>query len=143
MVEGRSHMLIAGPPVAARVGEAVTEDELGAAEIHARAGAVDDVVASEAEAFARGASSPICVVGLRAAAAHGRDAGATGICCACRSCASSTAQTTWSLRPTLTDFEEQPPPRWRRPPLVQDHRRKTPATAEITPATAPTTIPMS
>jgi acetyl-CoA carboxylase carboxyltransferase component len=53
MVEGLSHMFIAGPPVVARVGQTVTKDELGAAEIHARAGAVDDVVASEAEAFAR------------------------------------------------------------------------------------------
>jgi acetyl-CoA carboxylase carboxyltransferase component len=53
MVEGISHMFIAGPPVVARVGQTVTKDELGGAEIHARAGAVDDVVASEAEAFAR------------------------------------------------------------------------------------------
>lgn len=37
----------------ARVGQTVTKDELGAADIHARAGAVDDVVASEAEAFER------------------------------------------------------------------------------------------
>ena len=53
MVEGLSHMFIAGPPVVARVGQTVTKDELGAADIHARAGAVDDVVASEAEAFER------------------------------------------------------------------------------------------
>jgi acetyl-CoA carboxylase carboxyltransferase component len=53
MVEGLSHMFIAGPPVVARVGQPVTKDELGAAEIHARAGAVDDVVESEAVAFAR------------------------------------------------------------------------------------------
>jgi acetyl-CoA carboxylase carboxyltransferase component len=53
MVEGISHMFIAGPPVVARLGQSVTKDELGAAEIHARAGAVDDVVTSEAEAFAR------------------------------------------------------------------------------------------
>jgi acetyl-CoA carboxylase carboxyltransferase component len=51
MVDGISHMFIAGPPVVARVGQPVTKDELGAADIHARAGAVDDVVASEAEAF--------------------------------------------------------------------------------------------
>src|SRR4029434_6962828 len=31
----------------------VTKDELGGSDIHARAGAVDDVVASEAEAFAQ------------------------------------------------------------------------------------------
>jgi acetyl-CoA carboxylase carboxyltransferase component len=53
MVEGISHMFIAGPPVVSRLGKSVTKDELGAADIHARAGAVDDVVASEAEAFAR------------------------------------------------------------------------------------------
>ena len=53
MVEGTSHMFIAGPPVVARVGQPVTKDELGGSDIHARAGAVDDVVASEAEAFAR------------------------------------------------------------------------------------------
>jgi len=53
MVEGISHMFIAGPPVVARVGQTVTKDELGGSDIHARAGAVDDVVASEAEAFAR------------------------------------------------------------------------------------------
>jgi acetyl-CoA carboxylase carboxyltransferase component len=53
MVEGLSHMFIAGPPVVARAGQTVTKDELGGSDIHARAGAVDDVVASEAEAFAR------------------------------------------------------------------------------------------
>jgi acetyl-CoA carboxylase carboxyltransferase component len=53
MVEGISHMFIAGPPVVARIGQTVTKDELGAADIHARAGAVDDVVASEQEAFER------------------------------------------------------------------------------------------
>ena len=53
MVEGISHMFIAGPPVVARLSGPITKDELGAADIHARAGAVDDVVASEAEAFAR------------------------------------------------------------------------------------------
>jgi acetyl-CoA carboxylase carboxyltransferase component len=53
MVEGISHMFIAGPPVVARAGQTVTKDELGGSDIHARAGAVDDVVASEAEAFAR------------------------------------------------------------------------------------------
>ena len=53
MVEGISHMFIAGPPVVARLSGPITKDELGAADIHARAGAVDDVVASEAEAFVR------------------------------------------------------------------------------------------
>jgi acetyl-CoA carboxylase carboxyltransferase component len=53
MVEGISHMFIAGPPVVARAGQTVTKDELGGSDIHARAGAVDDVVASEQDAFAR------------------------------------------------------------------------------------------
>jgi acetyl-CoA carboxylase carboxyltransferase component len=53
MVEGISHMFIAGPPVVARAGQTLTKEELGGSEIHARAGAVDDVVESEAEAFAR------------------------------------------------------------------------------------------
>jgi acetyl-CoA carboxylase carboxyltransferase component len=53
MVESISHMFIAGPPVVARLSGPITKDELGAADIHARAGAVDDVVDSEAEAFAR------------------------------------------------------------------------------------------
>src|SRR5437763_6956221 len=53
MVDGISHMFVAGPPVVARAGRTVTKDELGGSDIHVRAGAVDDVVASEAEAFAR------------------------------------------------------------------------------------------
>ncbi len=53
MVEGLSQMFIAGPPVVARIGEKRTKEELGGAAIHAKAGAIDDVVASEIEAFAR------------------------------------------------------------------------------------------
>jgi acetyl-CoA carboxylase carboxyltransferase component len=53
MVEGLSQMFIAGPPVVARVGEQRTKEELGGASIHARSGAIDEVVASEEEAFAR------------------------------------------------------------------------------------------
>ncbi len=53
MVEGTSQMFIAGPPVVARLGQNLTKEELGGSDIHARAGAVDDVVASEAEAFQR------------------------------------------------------------------------------------------
>jgi len=53
MVQGISQMFIAGPPVVARTGVTMTKEELGGAEIHAKAGAVDDVVASEDEAFAR------------------------------------------------------------------------------------------
>ncbi len=53
MVQGISQMFIAGPPVVARIGQTLTKEELGGSEIHARAGAVDDVVESEEEAFAR------------------------------------------------------------------------------------------
>jgi acetyl-CoA carboxylase carboxyltransferase component len=53
MVEGLSQMFIAGPPVVARIGQNLTKEELGGAAIHAKAGAIDDVVASEEEAFAR------------------------------------------------------------------------------------------
>jgi acetyl-CoA carboxylase carboxyltransferase component len=53
MVRGISQMFIAGPPVVARIGITVTKEELGDSAIHAKAGAVDDVCESEAEAFAR------------------------------------------------------------------------------------------
>jgi acetyl-CoA carboxylase carboxyltransferase component len=53
MVQGLSQMFIAGPPVVARTGVNMTKEELGGADIHAKAGAVDDVVATEEEAFAR------------------------------------------------------------------------------------------
>ena len=53
MVRERSHMFMAGPPVVARLGQTVTKEELGGAELQARAGNVDDVVDSEAEAFER------------------------------------------------------------------------------------------
>jgi acetyl-CoA carboxylase carboxyltransferase component len=53
MVEGTSHMFMAGPPVMARLGQTFTKEELGGAELQARAGAADDLVESEAEAFER------------------------------------------------------------------------------------------
>ena len=53
MVEGISQIFAAGPPVVARIGQNVTKEELGGSEIHGRNGTVDDVVESEAEAFAR------------------------------------------------------------------------------------------
>lgn len=53
MVEGISQIFAAGPPVVARAGETVTKEELGGAHIHGVNGTVDDVVATEAEAFAR------------------------------------------------------------------------------------------
>ncbi|MEN2980785.1 carboxyl transferase domain-containing protein [Tistrella bauzanensis] len=53
MVKNISQMFIAGPAVVARAGETLTKEELGGAMIHAKAGAIDDVVDSEEEAFAR------------------------------------------------------------------------------------------
>src|SRR4051794_9400226 len=53
MVRGTSQLFVAGPPVVARLGEHVAKEELGGTEIHGRNGAVDDVVDSEHDAFAR------------------------------------------------------------------------------------------
>lgn len=53
LVDGLAQMFVAGPPVVAAAGEKRTKEELGGAAIHARNGAVDDRVATEAEAFAR------------------------------------------------------------------------------------------
>jgi acetyl-CoA carboxylase carboxyltransferase component len=53
MVEGTSQVFVAGPPVVARLGEVVDKEQLGGSHIHGRNGTVDDVVASEEEAFER------------------------------------------------------------------------------------------
>ena len=53
IVKDTAQMFIAGPPVVARVGPKLDKNELGGSQIHARNGAVDDEVDSEAEAFAR------------------------------------------------------------------------------------------
>jgi acetyl-CoA carboxylase carboxyltransferase component len=53
MVRDTSQVFVAGPPVVARTGEHVTKEDLGGAQIHGVNGTVDDVVASEAEAFDR------------------------------------------------------------------------------------------
>ena len=52
LVDGVSQMFVAGPPVVKRIGQDLTKEELGGARIHARNGAVDDLAASEDEAFA-------------------------------------------------------------------------------------------
>ena len=52
MVQGISQMFVAGPPLVARTGEITTKEELGGSEICARAGAIDEVVETEAQAFA-------------------------------------------------------------------------------------------
>ena len=48
----QSAMFVAGPPVVARLGQALSKQELGGADIQTRSGAVDAAVATEAEAFA-------------------------------------------------------------------------------------------
>ncbi len=53
LVDGLAQMFVAGPPVVAAAGETRTKEALGGASIHAANGAVDDRVASEAEAFER------------------------------------------------------------------------------------------
>ena len=53
MVRGLSQMFTAGPPVVEAAGEKVTADQLGGADLHAGTGSVDDVVDTEADAFAR------------------------------------------------------------------------------------------
>ena len=52
MVRELSQVFVAGPPVARALGEDATKEELGGWEIQARNGTVDDVVATEADAFA-------------------------------------------------------------------------------------------
>jgi len=53
MVRETSQMFIAGPPLVARLGQTLTKEELGGSDVHAKSGAIDDVVDSEDEAFAR------------------------------------------------------------------------------------------
>jgi propionyl-CoA carboxylase beta chain len=53
MVRGLAQMFTAGPPVVEAAGEKVTAEQLGGADLHAGTGSVDDVVDSEADAFAR------------------------------------------------------------------------------------------
>jgi acetyl-CoA carboxylase carboxyltransferase component len=53
MVKELSALFVAGPPVVERLGQKVTKNELGGWEIQLRAGAVDDAVDTEDEAFAR------------------------------------------------------------------------------------------
>ncbi len=48
-----SAMFVAGPPLVARLGQALTKQELGGADIQTRAGAIDNMVETEEEAFAQ------------------------------------------------------------------------------------------
>src|SRR5712692_9783858 len=52
MVKDTSALFVAGPPVVERLGQKLTKNELGGWEIQLRAGAVDDAVDTEEEAFA-------------------------------------------------------------------------------------------
>src|SRR5881296_2047432 len=53
MVKELSALFVAGPPVVERLGQKLTKNELGGWEIQLKAGAVDDAVDTEEEAFAR------------------------------------------------------------------------------------------
>ena len=53
MVKDIAQVFVAGPPVVAQLGEKVDKETLGGSHIHARNGAVDDEVDSEAAAFER------------------------------------------------------------------------------------------
>src|SRR2546422_9525535 len=53
MVKNTSALFVAGPPVVERIGQKLTKNQLGGWEIQLRAGAVDDAVDTEDEAFAR------------------------------------------------------------------------------------------
>ncbi len=52
VMTSQSAMFVAGPPVVARLGQPLTKQELGGADIQTRSGAVDAAVATEAQAFA-------------------------------------------------------------------------------------------
>src|SRR2546427_16119 len=53
MIKEKSALFVAGPPVVERLGQKLTKNQLGGWEIQLRAGAVDDAVDTEEEAFAR------------------------------------------------------------------------------------------
>jgi len=52
MIKGRSAMFVAGPPVVERLGQKLTKNQLGGWEIQLKAGAVDEAVDTEEDAFA-------------------------------------------------------------------------------------------
>ena len=53
MIKELSALFVAGPPVVERLGQKLTKNELGGWQIQLKAGAVDDAVDTEDEAFAR------------------------------------------------------------------------------------------
>ena len=52
MIKGKSALFVAGPPVVERLGQKLTKNELGGWEIQLKAGAVDQAVDTEEDAFA-------------------------------------------------------------------------------------------
>jgi acetyl-CoA carboxylase carboxyltransferase component len=52
MIKDKSALFVAGPPVVERLGQKLTKNELGGWQIQLKAGAVDEAVATEEEAFA-------------------------------------------------------------------------------------------
>ncbi len=52
MIKDKSALFVAGPPVVERLGQKLTKNQLGGWEIQLKAGAVDDAVDTEEEAFA-------------------------------------------------------------------------------------------
>jgi len=53
LVKGLAQMFVAGPPVVKRIGEDLTKEELGGADLHTKSGAVDDDAPTEEAAFER------------------------------------------------------------------------------------------
>jgi acetyl-CoA carboxylase carboxyltransferase component len=52
MIKDKSALFVAGPPVVARLGQTLTKNELGGWQIQLKAGAVDEAVDTEEDAFA-------------------------------------------------------------------------------------------
>ena len=46
-------MFAAGPAIVSALGQSVTKEELGGAEMHARSGSIDDIAEDEDDAFAK------------------------------------------------------------------------------------------
>lgn len=78
MVKGMSHMFTAGPAVVAAIGETLDKEALGGADIHARNGAVDDLVESEEAAF-EAAKRFLSYLPQKAGAAHARGDTSDGV----------------------------------------------------------------
>jgi propionyl-CoA carboxylase beta chain len=51
LLREQGQMFAAGPAIVSALGEAVTKEELGGAEMHARSGSIDDIAENEEDAF--------------------------------------------------------------------------------------------